>query len=56
MDYYRRERPKLFFSEDGEMTPLYLVNGVQEFGSKASYTLIQPIRRKWRENEGITNH
>ena len=42
-DYYRRERPKLFFSDDGHMTPLYLVNGVQEFDSKASYTLIQPI-------------
>lgn len=41
--YYRRERPKLYFSEDGEMTPLYLVNGVQEFDSPASYTLIQPI-------------
>jgi hypothetical protein len=51
VDYYRRERPKLFFSEDGEMTPLYLVNGVQESGSKASYTLIQPIGRKWREYE-----
>jgi hypothetical protein len=51
VDYYRRERPKLFFSEDGEMTPLYLVNGVQEFGSKASYTLIQPIGRKWRGYE-----
>jgi hypothetical protein len=42
-DYYRRERPKLFFSDDGELTPLYLVNGVQEFNSSSSYTLIQPI-------------
>src|SRR3954462_2236672 len=39
VDYYRRERPKLFFSDDGEMTPLYLVNGVQEFNSSGSYTL-----------------
>ncbi|KAK8139501.1 hypothetical protein PG984_002881 [Apiospora sp. TS-2023a] len=42
-DYYRRERPKLFFSDDGLLRPLYLVNGVQEFNSSASYTLIQPI-------------
>ncbi|KAL4894980.1 hypothetical protein BDV59DRAFT_211836 [Aspergillus ambiguus] len=26
-EYYRRERPKLYFSDDGEMTPLYLING-----------------------------
>jgi hypothetical protein len=43
IDYYRRERPKLFFSEDGLMTPLYLVNGVQEKHAKGSYTLVQPI-------------
>jgi hypothetical protein len=49
--YYRRERPKLYFSEDGEMTPLYLVNGMQEFDSPASYTLIQPIGDAWREYE-----
>ncbi|KAF2635381.1 hypothetical protein P280DRAFT_194500 [Massarina eburnea CBS 473.64] len=43
-DYYRRERPKLFFSGDGEVTPLYLVSGVQEFNaSGASYTLVQPV-------------
>lgn len=47
----RRERPKLFFSSDGEMTPLYLVNGVQDLGSKASYTLVQPIGEKWKEFE-----
>ncbi|KAI1819799.1 hypothetical protein F4861DRAFT_110044 [Xylaria intraflava] len=41
--YYRRERPKLYFSDDGEMTPLYLLNGVQEFNQTGSYTLIQPI-------------
>jgi len=43
IEYYRRERPKLFFSEDGRMTPLYLINGVQEFNQSGSYTLIQPI-------------
>lgn len=43
IDYYRRERPQLYFSDDGEMTPLYLTNGVQEVNSPASYTLIQPI-------------
>ncbi|KKY30477.1 hypothetical protein UCDDA912_g09564 [Diaporthe ampelina] len=45
-DYYRRERPKLFFSDDGELTPLYLTNGVQEFNSSGSYTLVQPIGRR----------
>ncbi|KAI5864014.1 hypothetical protein GGS23DRAFT_562594 [Durotheca rogersii] len=44
-DYYRRERPRLFFSDDGRLTPLYLINGVQEFNSSASYTLAQPIGR-----------
>ncbi|KAI0901356.1 hypothetical protein F4806DRAFT_451970 [Annulohypoxylon nitens] len=42
-DYYRRERPQFYFSDDGNLTPLYLINGVQEFNSSASYTLIQPI-------------
>ncbi|KAH8425103.1 uncharacterized protein LDX57_002852 [Aspergillus melleus] len=51
VDYYRRERPKLYFSTDGEMTPLYLINGVQEFNSSASYTLIQPIGSGWRKYE-----
>lgn len=41
--YYRRERPKVWFSEDGSMTPLFLVNGVQEKSKKGSYTLVQPI-------------
>ncbi|KAF9891834.1 hypothetical protein FE257_003319 [Aspergillus nanangensis] len=50
-EYYRRERPKLYFSDDGEMTPLYLINGVQEFDSSASYTLIQPIGEKYRQYE-----
>ncbi|CEL00422.1 hypothetical protein ASPCAL00024 [Aspergillus calidoustus] len=48
----RRERAKIFFSDDGEMTPLYLINGVQEMdqGSLSS-TFIQPIGKKWREYE-----
>lgn len=50
-DYYRRERPKLYFSDDGQMTPLYLVNGVQEFNSSASYTLIQPIGKGYKNYE-----
>jgi hypothetical protein len=40
VDYHRMERPQIFFSEDGEMTPLYMTNGVQEKNSKASYTLV----------------
>ncbi|KAI9736135.1 MAG: hypothetical protein M1834_001019 [Cirrosporium novae-zelandiae] len=44
VDYFRRERPVLFFSEDGEMTPLFLINGVQERnGSDVSFTMIQPL-------------
>jgi hypothetical protein len=50
--FNRRERPKLFFSGDGEVTPLYLVNGVQEMGeSGRSWTLVQPVGRGWREFE-----
>ncbi|KZL63570.1 hypothetical protein CI238_02932 [Colletotrichum incanum] len=51
LDYYRRERPKLYFSDDGQMTPLYLLNGVQEFNKSGSYTLIQPIGRKAEAHE-----
>ncbi|EIT72914.1 hypothetical protein F9C07_1178350 [Aspergillus flavus] len=48
----RRERPKIFFSDDGEMTPLYLINGVQSMNeSSRSYTLIQPIGTKWKQYE-----
>jgi hypothetical protein len=50
--FNRRERPKLFFSDDWEVTPLYLVNGVQRMGTTSeSYTLIQPIGTAWREFE-----
>ncbi|KAJ4375130.1 hypothetical protein N0V83_002214 [Neocucurbitaria cava] len=51
--FNRRERPKLFFSDDdGEVTPLYLVTGVQPLGtSSLSYTLIQPIGQAWRKFE-----
>ncbi|KAL4865163.1 hypothetical protein BDV12DRAFT_211229 [Aspergillus spectabilis] len=48
----RRERPKLFFSDDGQMTPLYLINGVQEMGQTGlSSTFIQPIGDKWKKYE-----
>lgn len=43
MDYYRRERPNIFFSNDESMTPLFLSTGVQEVNSSMSYSLIQPI-------------
>ncbi|KAH8195231.1 hypothetical protein TruAng_010614 [Truncatella angustata] len=50
--FKRRERPKLFFSDDGEMIPLYLVTGVQEMNkSGPSYTLVQPVGTKWQEFE-----
>ncbi|KAH7322001.1 hypothetical protein BKA65DRAFT_408073 [Rhexocercosporidium sp. MPI-PUGE-AT-0058] len=44
VEYFRRERPQLFFSEDGKMTPLYLTTGVQEKGEKGSYTVVQPLK------------
>ena len=55
VDYYRRERPQLFFSEDGSMTPLYLTTGVQERGSAMSYSVIQPLSgaKAWEEKLGL---
>lgn len=50
-NYGRRERPKLYFSDDGNMTPLYLVNGVIEMNAKGSYTLIQPLGTDWKNYE-----
>ncbi|KAL5425792.1 hypothetical protein PMIN04_002404 [Paraphaeosphaeria minitans] len=47
--FNRRERAKIFFGED--MTPLYLVSGVQAKGAKSSFTLVQPIGERWREYE-----
>lgn len=44
INYFRRERPNIFFSDDGQMTPLFLSTGVQEVNSSASYSLIQPIK------------
>ncbi|KAL3462658.1 hypothetical protein BJX64DRAFT_288124 [Aspergillus heterothallicus] len=50
--FKRRERAKLFFSDDGLLTPLYLVTGVQEMGETGkSYTLVQPVGTKWRRFE-----
>ncbi|PHH77096.1 hypothetical protein CDD83_4169 [Cordyceps sp. RAO-2017] len=43
VDFYRRERPQLYFSDDGAMTPLLLTTGVQPRGSPMSYSLIVPL-------------
>jgi hypothetical protein len=43
IDFHRRERPQLLFSEDGEMTPLYMSNGVQEKDKEGTWSLIVPI-------------
>ena len=43
VNYYRRERPNIFFSDDGMMRPLFLSTGVQEVNSSKSHSLIQPI-------------
>lgn len=42
-NYSRRERPQLYFSEDENLTPLFMTNGVQEVDSSQSYTIVQPI-------------
>ena len=57
VNFFRRERPQLFFSEDGNMTPLYLTNGVQEKGSTMSYTIIQPLAGagEWERSCGFDN-
>lgn len=49
--FNRRERPKIFFSDDGTMTPLYLINGVQALNAATSFTLIQPIGTAWKRFE-----
>ncbi|KAH8895371.1 hypothetical protein GQ53DRAFT_50293 [Thozetella sp. PMI_491] len=50
--FKRRERPKLYFSDDGELTPLYLTTGVQAMNQTGpSHTLIQPIGTKWKAYE-----
>lgn len=43
INYSRRERPQLLFSDDGNMTPQFLANGVQEVGTNMSYTIVSPI-------------
>ena len=47
--FNRRERSKILFDED--MDPLYLISGVQALGSKSSFTLVQPIGKKWQKYE-----
>jgi hypothetical protein len=53
VDFFRRERPQLVFSEDGLVTPLYLTNGVQERGSGMSYTVVQPLPGAERFEEAL---
>ncbi|WPG97485.1 Hypothetical protein R9X50_00026200 [Acrodontium crateriforme] len=43
INFYRRERPQLLFSDDGTVRPLFLTTGVQENNSPMSYTLIVPL-------------
>ena len=45
ISYSRRERPQLYFSTDGKMTPLFMANGVQEVNATDSYSIIVPIGR-----------
>ena len=43
VDFFRRERPQLFFSADGEMMPLVLKTGVQEKSREGSYGVMVHI-------------
>jgi hypothetical protein len=43
VEYFRRERPSLLFSGDGDMRLLALSTGVKEVGEGGSYSVIQPI-------------
>lgn len=43
INFYRRERPVLYFSDDGDMRPLFLSTGVQEVGNPMSYSVIVPV-------------
>lgn len=53
MDFYRRERPQVLFSEDGSMTPLLLTTGVQPRGSAMSYSVVVPIGDAGVEIQGV---
>ena len=55
IDFFRRERPQLYFSEDGAMTPLYLTTGVQGKGRSDAYTVVQPLAtaRAWERDNGV---
>ncbi|KAM4061585.1 hypothetical protein HRG_007247 [Hirsutella rhossiliensis] len=53
VDFYRRERPQLFFSDDGEMTPLLLTTGVQPRGSPMSYSVIVPLGDQGMRFQGV---
>lgn len=46
IDFYRRERPQLFFSDDGEMKPLVLTTGVQEKGKKGGHSVMVVAPRR----------
>lgn len=43
INFYRRERPEVYFSDDGLMTPLLLTTGVQPQNSPQSYSIVVPL-------------
>ncbi|KAK5994738.1 hypothetical protein PT974_03121 [Cladobotryum mycophilum] len=43
INFYRRERPQLYFSDDGQQTPLLLTTGVQPRDNPMSYSVIVPV-------------
>jgi hypothetical protein len=45
-EFYRREQPQLFFSEDGEMTPLFMTNSAQEKNLAKLYSCPADWRRR----------
>ena len=54
VEYFRRETPQLFCSENGTMRSLYLTTSVQEKSSPMTYSVIQPLKaaKEWEWNSG----
>ncbi|CAH0056969.1 unnamed protein product [Clonostachys solani] len=43
-DFFRRERPYLLFSDDGLMTPQYLITAVKKYGTNKGYSIVSPLK------------
>jgi hypothetical protein len=52
INFYRRERPELYFSDDGKMTPLLLTTGVQPQNNPMSYSIVVPLGEAGAKAQG----